>query len=64
MRVTKERTVQVLRLFHEGWGQRSIHRITGISESTVVRILRGQHRYNQRRFMRGKRPGKELQVYQ
>ena len=61
---SKDSVRTVITLFCDGWGERSIHRITGLSESTVRRILRGQHPHNRRRLMNGQRDKKTLRVYQ
>ena len=54
---------EIIRLYHAGLGAREITRRVDVSESTAVRILRGQHRHNKTRIMHGKRPGAALAVY-
>jgi hypothetical protein len=61
--ITKQDVQQVVSLYKEGWGVRNIRRKTGIPESTLVTILRGQHRFNKVRIMNGKRSGKDLAIY-
>lgn len=61
--LTKDEVKQIVALYREGWGQLSIHRMTGRSEATIVRVLRGQHKHNRKRLMNGKRHGSELEIY-
>ena len=61
--LTKYEADTIIALYREGWGQRSIKRITGRSEPVIVKVLRGQHKHNRKRIMNGKRPGHELEIY-
>lgn len=64
-RLTPKEVRQIVKLYHEGWGYRSISRIVGIREQRVENILNGTYYTNVTggRVSNGKRPGKDLQIY-
>ena len=62
-RIDKETANEIIHLWNECYGQRMIAFKLGLSESTVVRVLRGQHPHNRERLMNGQRNKLDLACY-
>jgi len=56
---------EIVKLYREGWGCRSIFRITGVPETSVRQILRGKNykHITGGRVMKGRRPNRNLRYY-
>ncbi len=63
--IETETVREIVKLYREGWGCRSIHRITGVAETSVRQILRGKNykHITGGRVMNGKRPNQKLEYY-
>jgi len=63
--LSREEVLEVVALYHEGWGVRNIARKLELLERRVEKILNGTS-YTQHtggRIMKGNRPTSELAIY-
>lgn len=63
--IKSETVKEIVKLYRDGWGCRSIFRITGVPETIVRQILRGKNykHITGGRVMKGRRPNRSLEYY-